>query len=120
MEKGQKGRWCEKYGRQCNDRPVLDVVRKLVEFSELPRGNGGPTPCTNRARAVVESLCVLETEVDEQEDEQEGGQQQIYKRHPPIVEAISHIEHQSQCAKSHTCKECSPVAGGGGDDTRHA
>ena len=63
--------------------PVLDIVGQLVELSEPPSSQGTPPSSAQRVRAVVEALRIAQEEVDEQEDQQEGGQDQVYQSHPP-------------------------------------
>ena len=63
--------------------PVPDVMGQLVELAHAPVGQARPAAGSNAAGVVVELLGIPHEEVDEQEQHDEGGDQQVAYGHAP-------------------------------------
>ena len=61
-----------------------DVVGQLVELAHAPVGQAGPAAGADAARVVVKLLSIAHEEVDEQEQHDKGGHQQVADGHPPV------------------------------------
>ena len=68
---------------------MSDVVRQLVELTHAPVGQARPAAGPNAAGVVVELLSIAHEEVDEKEQHEEGGDEQIADCHAPAHQAGS-------------------------------
>ena len=69
---------------------MSDVVGQLVELAHAPVGQARPAASPYAAGVMVELLSIAHEEVDEQEQHEEGGDEQVADCHTPAQqEAIS-------------------------------
>lgn len=71
-----------------------DVVGQLIELAHAPVGQARPAAGTNAAWVVIELLRIAHEEVDEQEEHDKGGHQQVADRHPPVC--ARHLRPESR------------------------
>ena len=79
--------------------PVPDVVGQLVELPHAPVGQARPAAGPNAAGVVVELLGIPHEEVDEQEQHDKGGYQQVAYGHAPAHAASG----EAKSTRWHCC-----------------
>lgn len=68
---------------------MSNVVRQLVELAHAPVGQARPAAGPYAARVMVKLLSIAHEEVDEQEQHEEGGDEQVADCHAPAHQAGS-------------------------------
>lgn len=62
---------------------MSNVMGQLIKFPHAPVGQARPSACANAARMMVELFRIAHEEVDEQEQHDKGGHQQVAYGHTP-------------------------------------